>query len=398
MSMRSLLKSVKKLDAYPKVNEDFFTRTFSGGLITILSSIFMAILFISEAVDFRKVQVVNELGVDRSRGEQMQINVDITLHRLGCSHFSIDVMDVSGDYHLHVDDHEILKQRLDWEGNRIQVKPHKSEVGPEIKPHVNETAEGEEEGSKNGTDTSRLCLSCYGAEEKEGQCCNTCDEVRDAYRRRGWALGQSKNVVQCKHDVYLESLEEQKNEGCHVHGQLQVNKVAGNFHIAPGKSFQQGRVHMHDLIPFGDNRNFNMSHTIHKLSFGHDYPGSKNPLDEVSMVSHASSLAYKYFVKVVPTLYIDLNKKVISTNQFSVTEHTQGTNFGTSSDLPGLFFYYELSPIKVMFKEHRVLFLHFVTNVCAIVGGVFTVSGIIDGLFYHTSKLIRKKMEIGKYM
>ncbi len=111
-----------------KVNEDFFTRTLSGGVITIVSSIFMMILFISEAMDYKSIQVVNELGVDRSRGELMKINIDITLHRLGCSHISIDVMDVSGEYHLHVDDHEILKQRIDWDGNRIKVDPHKSKV------------------------------------------------------------------------------------------------------------------------------------------------------------------------------------------------------------------------------------------------------------------------------
>ena len=58
----------------------------------------------------------------------MQINVDITLHRIGCSHISIDVMDVSGDYHLHVDDHEILKQRIDWNGKKVRAKPHKSKV------------------------------------------------------------------------------------------------------------------------------------------------------------------------------------------------------------------------------------------------------------------------------
>ena len=128
------------------------------------------------------------------------------------------------------------------------------------------------------------------------------------------------------------------------------------------------------------------------------YPGLENPLDDVSMTAQKYSLAYKYFVKVVPTLYMDLSKKVISTNQFSVTEHTQGTlDFGAGNDLPGLFFYYDLSPIKVMFKEHQQVFLHFVTNVCAIVGGVFTVSGIIDGLFYHTQKLIKKKMELGKF-
>ena len=181
-------------------------------------------------------QVVNELSVDRSRGEQMQINLDITLHRMGCSHISIDVMDVSGDYHLHVDEHEILKQRIDLNGNRIRVNPHKSkvssrapamtvgterdrgaererersrsgflttqlftdQVGPEVKPHGNDTA-------GNGT-SAEECQSCYGAEEKAGQCCNTCDEVRDAYRKKGWALGQATNVKQCEHDEYLESL------------------------------------------------------------------------------------------------------------------------------------------------------------------------------------------------
>ena len=105
---------------------------------------------------------------------------------------------------------------------------------------------------------------------------------------------------------------EQRNEGCHIHGQLQVNKVAGNFHIAPGKSYQQGRVHMHDLIPFGDNRNFNMSHTINKLSFGHDYPGSRNPLDGATMTSNRFSLAYKYFLKVVPTQYVPFSTRASS--------------------------------------------------------------------------------------
>lgn len=35
----------------------------------------------------------------------------------------------------------------------------------------------------------------------------------------------------------------QQNEGCEVYGYLEVNKVAGNFHFAPGKSFQQQHVH-----------------------------------------------------------------------------------------------------------------------------------------------------------
>lgn len=46
--MDGMLSKLKNLDAYPKVNEDFFTRTYSGGVITVVSSLVMLCLFISE--------------------------------------------------------------------------------------------------------------------------------------------------------------------------------------------------------------------------------------------------------------------------------------------------------------------------------------------------------------
>jgi hypothetical protein len=46
--MADILAKIKKLDAYPKVQEDFFTRTLSGGIITLISSAIMFLLFVSE--------------------------------------------------------------------------------------------------------------------------------------------------------------------------------------------------------------------------------------------------------------------------------------------------------------------------------------------------------------
>ena len=34
--------------------------------------------------------------------------------------------------------------------------------------------------------------SCYGAESGDIQCCNTCEEVREAYRKKGWAISNPK--------------------------------------------------------------------------------------------------------------------------------------------------------------------------------------------------------------
>ena len=68
----------------------------------------------------------------------------------------------------------------------------------------------------------------------------------------------------------------------------------------------------------------------------------------------------------------------------------------THSLAPGVFFIYDLSPMLVRLTEYRRSFAHFLTNVCAIVGGVFTVAGMLDGMLYHSGRVLKKKIELGK--
>ena len=42
----------------------------------------------------------------------------------------------------------------------------------------------------------KRCESCYGAETPEKRCCNTCEDVREAYRRKGWALSDVDEIKQ----------------------------------------------------------------------------------------------------------------------------------------------------------------------------------------------------------
>lgn len=62
-------------------------------------------------------------------------------------------------------------------------------------------------------------------------------------------------------------------------------------------------MHVHDLVPFPD-KNFDLSHTITKLTFGQGYPGQQNPLDGVlinqttSTASQAATGMWQYFLKV----------------------------------------------------------------------------------------------------
>ncbi|VFR00353.1 unnamed protein product [Cuscuta campestris] len=385
--MQKLMGRIRSLDAYPKINEDFYSRTLSGGVITLASSVLMLLLFISELRLYLHAVTETKLVVDTSRGETLRINFDVTFPALPCSIISVDAMDISGEQHLDVR-HDIIKKRIDSHGNVIDTR--QDGIGaPKIERPLQRHG-----GRLEHNET--YCGSCYGAETSDDHCCNSCEDVREAYRKKGWAVSNPDLMDQCKREGFLQRIKEEDGEGCNIYGFLEVNKVAGNFHFAPGKSFQQSNVHVHDLLAFQKD-SFNISHKINRLAFGDYFPGALNPLDGVEWTQHTPNGMYQYFLKVVPTVYTNVNGYAIQTNQFSVTEHFKGSAAGQLQTLPGVFFFYDLSPIKVTFTEQHVSFLHFLTSVCAIVGGVFTVSGIIDSFIYHGQKAIKKKMELGKF-
>ena len=58
-------------------------------------------------------------------------------------------------------------------------------------------------------------------------------------------------------------------------------------------------------------------------------------------------------------------------------------------------FRYDMNPITIKYHENRPPIYHFLTTVCAIVGGTFTVAGIIDSCLFSAHEMI-KKFELGK--
>ncbi|XP_061431252.1 endoplasmic reticulum-Golgi intermediate compartment protein 3-like isoform X3 [Lethenteron reissneri] len=337
---RALLLRLRQLDAYPKPLDDFRVKTFGGAAVTIVSGLIMSVLFLSELQYYLTKEVHPELFVDTTRGDKLRINLDVVFPRMACAFLSLDAMDVSGETQIDVE-HTLFKKRLDARGQPVAAEEEKHEIG-----------KLEEIPDPTALDPNR-CESCYGANGTDLQCCNTCDDVREAYRRKGWAFKNPEVIEQCRREGFSNKVREQKDEGCRVYGHLEVNKVAGNFHFAPGKSFQQ--AHIHDFMMF------------------------------------------QYFVKIVPTVYVKLNGEALRTNQFSVTKHEKVAN-GLAGDqgLPGVFVSYELSPMMVRFTEKQRSFTHFLTGVCAIIGGVFTVAGLIDSMIYHSARAIQKKIDLGK--
>lgn len=58
------------------------------------------------------------------------------------------------------------------------------------------------------------------------RCCNTCEEVKEAYRLRRWALPDLATIEQCKNDDSIERTNLALKEGCQIYGYMEVNRVS----------------------------------------------------------------------------------------------------------------------------------------------------------------------------
>lgn len=381
---KNLIEKFKQFDAYAKTLEDFRVRTTSGAAITLIGTITMALLIFSELQTYLSPNVSEELFVDTSRRHKLKINLEIVIPRISCDYLVLDAMDSSGEQHLQMEQN-IYKKRLDLDGNVLQEA---------VKHEIITTTTKIASSNSNNTTT---CGSCYGAALNDSQCCNTCEEVKEAYKYRKWAILDLTTIEQCKHDASVEKSVNAFKEGCSILGHMEVNRVGGSFHIAPGKSFTLNHVHVHDVQPFSSS-SFNTSHIIKHLSFGTDFDGANTaPLDGTQGIANEGAMMFQYYIKIVPTMVVKLDGSTLFTNQFSVTRHQKSVSIiSGESGMPGAFFSYELSPLMVKYTEKERSFGHFATSVCAIIGGVFTVAGILDTLLYHSLNALQNKMILGK--
>ncbi|KAI2801774.1 Endoplasmic reticulum-Golgi intermediate compartment protein 3 [Blomia tropicalis] len=387
-------EQLSRWDAYPKMLEDFRIKTLGGATVTLISVSLIIIMFIFELNHYLTPYVHEELIIDISSGKKLTINFDITFPHVGCTQLSLDATDVSGEQHINIE-HNIFKRRLDDNGDPIELPKKDNSINAKKVVKLPATT------TENLVLDPNRCESCYGADSLKHKCCNTCKEVHEAYNAKGWSPPNPLEIEQCKREG-VKSMDDQPKEGCQIFGNVEVNKIAGNFHIALGQSFEKNHVHTHD-INLSDLFKLNTSHVINHLSFGRKLDNTVNQLDNASFISEEGHglATFQYYLKIIPTIYQSIDGEEIQTNQFAVTRYKKefGNTFEilTEARLPGVFFIYEFAPMLVKYSQRLRSFLNFVTTFCGIIGGILTVASIVDSFIYHGAKVLRTKIQIGKF-
>uniref|UniRef100_A0A4W2EIQ1 Endoplasmic reticulum-Golgi intermediate compartment protein n=2 Tax=Bos TaxID=9903 RepID=A0A4W2EIQ1_BOBOX len=142
--------------------------------------------------------------------------------------------------------------------------------------------------------------------------------------------------------------------GCRFEGQFSINKVPGNFHVSTHSATAQPQ-------------NPDMTHVIHKLSFGdtlqvHNVHGAFNALGGADRLTSNPLASHDYILKIVPTVYEDKSGKQQFSYQYTVANKEYVAYSHTGRIIPAIWFRYDLSPITVKYTERRQPLYRFITT------------------------------------
>lgn len=386
------MRFMRSFDAFSrmmKVPEDLRTQSITGGTISLISFVAIAILFLTEFSSYLTPQRTSTLSVDNGVGETLRIYLDVDFPHVNCEIMGVDALDIGGTMQLEITNH-MFKTAIDRNGRRVDPS-----VITRLKQRSRQLA--------SPSPVPLSCGSCMGAESHANECCNTCEAVRKAYEKKGWLLTDLSEVSQCVREgvTTLTPGKYDSSYGCNIHGHIEISKVAGRINISPGHSFEFRGKTLHDLSALRDNK-LDLSHRINKLWFGETFPGQVNPLDGVE--KHAADArdvmgAHEYFIRIVPTTFKHSFSRTLRTNQYSQSYFFRRSDPAEGGQLiPGLFLNYDLSPIHVEVKESKGSFLHFLVQLCAIIGGVFTVASMFSTFMDDVVLRAMRKRQVGKFM
>lgn len=327
----SALKIVQELDAFPKVPDSYQETTATGGGISLLTFVLIAILVISEIQYYMASQLKYEYDIDPDFEGKLKLNIDITV-AMKCSHVGADILDLTGqnaETFGHLKEEDVI----------FELSPRQKTFFDMVK-HVNTYLRNE----------------------------------YHAIHEFLWNTGY--NTISSSMPPRDDDTTKAP-DACRFHGTLVVNKVAGNFHITAGKSvpvFPRGHAHLSFMMKESD---YNFSHRIVHFSYGDPTLGIVNPLEGEEKIVTDNNHMFQYFVQVVPTL-VETKFSNANTFQYAATEQNRTISHSKGSHgVPGIYFKYDLSSIRVHVREEHQPYWQFFARLCGIVGGIFATSGLL---------------------
>jgi acyl-coenzyme A thioesterase 9 len=220
-----------------------------------------------------------------------------------------------------------------------------------------------------------------------------------------------------------------RTSGCVIDGSVRVNRVPGAIYVTPHSALHAINA---ELV--------NMTHTIKHLSFGRHVPGrrptfvpralrdtwSRVPADmggrfartrdakdtkdtkdtkasqvDDSFVSDAPFTVHEHHLHVVgrtfepleggPDRAVRLYEYTFNSNRFALEPPLDASD-DSRVDGASIKFSFDISPMRVVVRETKKPFLDWCLGVCALIGGVYTCSGLLTAALENGAGAVKRRL------
>ncbi|KAK8864570.1 hypothetical protein IAR55_001820 [Kwoniella newhampshirensis] len=349
---------IKSFDAFPKVQSTYNVRSRRGGVLTSIVGAIIILLVLNDLGEFLYGAPDYAFQVDQELQKDLQLNVDLTV-AMPCHFLSIDLRDAVGD-RLH------LSNSFIKDGTHFNL--------------------GKAIAMKNAMPTSPSASEIITSARRR-----TPNQKRSfsGIRRLFTRNPHSKKTQQQKVGAAYRPTYDKVPDGpaCRIYGSVDVKKVTANLHVTTlGHGYMSFEHTDHHLM--------NLSHVVHEFSFGPFFPAISQPLDKSYEIAQQPFTIFQYFLRVVPTTYIDSARRRLVTSQYAVTDYTRSFEHGKG--VPGIFFKFDLEAMSLTIRERTTTLYQFLIRLVGVIGGVWTVASFGLRVFNRAQKEVTKAVGMEK--
>lgn len=441
------MPKLSSYDIFRKLPRDLTHGTSHGGILSVLAIAVIALVFLFELWSYLAGEVETAVMLDTNREPLLQINFKITTLRLPCEFTSVDVWDYLGNTRLDLskDIHKtIVTGRMGQkilgsysDGNAFSSGDSPEEVKAQIGMNEAELINSDNFEQKIAANKwsfvdfyAPWCIHCVKLSPTWEAFAKTVHD-KDIHVKV-FKVDCTKNDFLCKQQqingyptlrvyqgktprrpdyfgkrtvstlqTWMESMTNEhahpharalsQEEGCLVEGRIWVNRVPGKFHVT-------AKSPNHDLDP----KATNISHVVHHFSFGEPLPNrvirhipsdvrrNINPLDGKVFINREEHITHEHYIKVVSTHYrVGRSSLLGREDSMGYQMATSNHQYKSDPSIPEAKFSFDLSPTAVVIIQGGKRWYEFVTSICAIIGGIFTVISLFDGAIYSVAKHVK---------
>nr|ODN80159.1 endoplasmic reticulum-Golgi intermediate compartment protein 2 [Cryptococcus depauperatus CBS 7841] len=339
---------IKSFDAFPKVEPTYTIHSRRGGVLTAVVGLIIFLLVLNDLGEYLYGAPDFAFHVDSDVQKDLQLNVDLTV-AMPCRYLTIDLRDAVGD-RLH------LSNSFVKDGTNFNIAGATS-----IKHNTASLTSPSQVISSSRRQTPSQKGSFSG--------------IKRLFQK-------SPPLASGSYSAYRPTYEKvDDGPACRIYGSVQVKKVTANLHITTlGHGYMSFEHTDHNLM--------NLSHIMHEFSFGPFFPAITQPLDKTYEITEQPFTIFQYFLRVVPTTYIDASRRRLDTSQYAVTDYARSFEHG--GGVPGLFFKYDLEPMSVEIRERTTTLYQFLIRLIGVIGGVWTVAAFSLRVFNRAQREVTR--------